>query len=312
MCPSRPVKPCIIVHGGAWNIPQTLTSRTLKGVQLAVSAGYSLLDGGHSAVEAVEAAVKVLEDDGAFDAGYGSCLNADCEIEMDAVIMADDDKDGVRLGAVAAVGNVRNPVSLARNVMEKTDHCLIVSKGAEKFAEEIGMETVNGEELITKEMREEWKRFGKYDAAVSGLFNGSGNSGHDTVGAVALDREGKMAVATSTGGITSARAGRVGDSPIVGCGAFCDKDVGGVSVTGHGEGILKTTLARSVVWTMENGSSPEVAAKKALNRMRIKTGSCGGVIAMDKDGNMARSFTTERMAWAKIDSQGRSSFGIDK
>lgn len=330
-----PIQPSIVVHGGAWNIPHALTARTLSGVRRAARAGHEVLAAGGAAVDAAQAAVTVLEDDPAFDAGRGSCLNTRGEVEMDAVILCEDPAAprSLRAGAVAAVSNVRNPVALARCVMETTTHCLLVGGNADAFARGVAardpdIELVeSADELVTPEARAEWEAYNKYSAVVEDLFNrppaaavenGAApvrvQSGHDTVGAVAVDARGRVAAATSTGGITNKMAGRVGDSPIIGSGAFVDGDWGGVSTTGHGESIMKTCLAKQALQLVEHrGMTPQEAADEALQHMLQKTGGRGGLIMIGADGRVAHSFTTERMAWASIESGagGELKSGID-
>lgn len=328
----------IVVHGGAWNIPPALTARSLSGVRRAALAGHEVLAAGGAAVDAVQAAVAVLEDDPAFDAGRGSCLNARREVEMDACIVCEDPAAprSLRAGAVAAVSNVRSPVALARCVMETTAHCLLVGGNADAFARDaaaakLGVELVeSADELVTPEARAEWEAYNKYSAVVEDLFNRPPSpapvvvaadaarpvpvqSGHDTVGAVAVDARGRMAAATSTGGITNKMAGRVGDSPIIGSGAYVDAEWGGVSTTGHGESIMKVCLAKHALQLVEHrGLTPEEAAREALQHMKEKTGGRGGLIMVGKKG-VAHTFSTERMPWASIESAtgGQLISGID-
>lgn len=282
----------IIVHGGAWKIPAKLTERSLSGVRRAAKAGYAVLESGGTAVDAVQAAVVVLEDDPAFDAGMGSCLNAARAVEMDAVIVSEDQSpQSLKAGAVAAVSKVKNPVCLARRVMETTKHSLLVGPNADHFAVEASAHDesvviVKGEEeLVSAEAVAEWEEFNKYESAVTSLFNGGGmeasrlveplQSGHDTVGAVAIDSEGRMAAATSTGGITMKLPGRVGDSPILGSGAYVDATCGAASTTGHGESIMKAVLAKHALMIMGTcGKEAEEAAAQSLKHMLDKTGGC--------------------------------------
>eukprot|EP00177_Eucheuma_denticulatum_P001736 GFKZ01003117.1.p1 GENE.GFKZ01003117.1~~GFKZ01003117.1.p1 ORF type:complete len:228 (+),score=24.02 GFKZ01003117.1:582-1265(+) len=220
------------------------------------------------------------------------------------------DCGGVGSGAVAGVRVARHPISVARKVMEETPHCLLVGRGADDFVTEVDGEVVSERELATPEMEAEWRRFRRYEDAVGGLFNGTGC---DTVGAVALDDKGRIAAGTSTGGITGKRVGRVGDSPVVGAGVVCEGGVGGVSCTGHGESILNTGLARWVTMLMEvKGMGAAEAASTALERMKRKTGGCGGLVLLDKDGAWVREFTTERMAWAAIGCDGALRSGVDR
>eukprot|EP00871_Galdieria_phlegrea_P005260 jgi/Galph1/5735/GphlegSOOS_G4389.1 len=290
--------PCIVVHGGAWKVPQEHTQQTVSSVEKAANVGYQLLQNGANSVEAVESAVKLLEDDPFFDAGQGSCLCDNGNIEMDAFIM-----EGQQLGcgAVACVSRVKNPISLARLVMEKTPHCLLVKEGAEQLAEEFHLPLVDSPfSLVTDTARKEWETLKRFPTVVDTLFNQSEHiqNSHETVGAVAIDDSGNIACATSTGGITGKKSGRVGDSPLIGCGGYCDNEWGGVSVTGHGESIMKATLSRRVIFALESGVLPMEAVDKSLQWMATRTGGHGGVILMTKEGMTVVGFTTPRMAWA--------------
>lgn len=317
-------KPSIIVHGGAWKIPAALTDKSLEGVRRAALAGYQVLSQGGSALDAVEAAVCVLENDPVFDAGKGSCLNNVGEVEMDAVIMSEESSrpHSLQAGAVAAVSQVKNPVRLARKVLEQTRHCLLVGQNADKFAEDSNkldksIELVSSwKELVTDDAAKEWETYQKYQTVVTTLFNSvHEQNGHDTVGAVAVDAHGMFAAATSTGGITNKMAGRVGDSPIIGSGAYVSCEAGAVSATGHGESIMKIALSKHALHLVEHGDmSAHDAAVSSLNYMQRKTGGRGGLIIVDKNGRVAHSFTTERMAWASIESGdgGQLKCGIDR
>jgi len=289
----------VIVHGGAWAIPDHLAESSRLGVKLAAEKAYAVLAAGGSALDAVEAALVSMEDDPSFDAGRGSCLNADGLIEMDASVM---DGATLKAGAVAGVKDIANPIRLARQVMERTDHVLLVGDGANRFAEEMGVATVDAASLVTAAAAAEWDTYKKYQTAVDTLFNNHiqvAPLGHDTVGAVALDSRGSLAAATSTGGITGKRVGRVGDSPLIGSGTYCDNLVGGVSCTGHGESIIKVCLAKHMADLMERGVDVEAAADESLERMRRRVGGAGGLIAIEAaTGRPALRFTTERMAWA--------------
>lgn len=307
--------PCIIVHGGAWAIPESLKEPSINGVKRAAKTGYDRLIEGGNAVDAVEDAVRVLEDDTAFDAGHGSVLTEEMTVEVDAMIM---DGSTLESGAVASAIGIANPVSLARRVMQDTPHSLFVGYGAVKFANKIGFPVLRDPlQLISEESRLQLKGVRNFDNAVIASFNTYGscgtvhehNLGHDTVGAVAIDSSGKLACATSTGGISMKMPGRVGDSPLIGCGSFANKE-GAVSTTGHGESIMKVLLAREVVYNMESGHPPENACKRALQTMFTETGGQGGVIAIDKHGQAGRSFTTRRMAWATV-KEGVLKYGIE-
>ncbi len=284
------VKPVIIVHGGAWGIPDRLVDANLNGVEESVKAGWKVLEAGGSALDAVVAAVNVLEDNSSFDAGIGSVLTEDRTVEMDALIM---DGSTLDAGAVAGLKDVRYPIRLARKVMEETPHVMMIGEGANRLADEFGLERITQEELVTEEARlefEEWSEKAEYGDSF----------GHDTVGSVALDRDGNIAAATSTGGVTGKKVGRVGDVPLIGSGGYADNRVGGVSTTGHGESIMRVNLAKLVVTYMEMGMHIQEASEKALGYMAVRVNGTGGLIALDADGNIGHAFTTKRMVWASI------------
>ncbi|KAL8572559.1 hypothetical protein ACOMHN_040463 [Nucella lapillus] len=302
------MEPVVVIHGGAWAIPGCLAEASVAGVMRAARAAHALLVQGQSAVDAVVTAVTSLEDDPAFDAGTGSVLNAAGEVEMDAVVM---EGASLKAGGVACVSNIHNPVQLARLVMDKTDHALLVGKGANQFAEQMGVPTVATETLVTESARAEWKSYTQYRETINDLFsNRGGPSGCDTVGAVALDVTGNVAFATSTGGITAKRPGRVGDSPIVGAGGYADSQVGAVSSTGHGEAIIRTCLAHRIITYMETGQSPDAASQRALDHMTRRVQGSGGVVVVSAKGEVGVNFSTQRMAWAFI-KEGRLHFGLD-
>ncbi|KAL7878063.1 hypothetical protein SRHO_G00047060 [Serrasalmus rhombeus] len=291
------MKPVIVVHGGAWAIPDTLAEASVAGVKAAALAGSEVLKRGGRALDAVEAAVRMMEDDLVFDAGHGAVLNTDGEVELDAIIM---EGETLAAGAVSSVRNIGNPVSLARAVMEKTDHVMLTGRGANLFAESIGVPTLPTDALVTEEERKEWEhRYKRYIVGVKELFNSQW--GHDTVGAVALDSFGNVACATSTGGIRNKMVGRVGDSPVIGSGGYADNKTGAVSCTGHGESILKVTLARLILFHMDQGRTASQAAKSSLQFMRERVQGCGGAIVVSPKGDWTATFTTERMAWAAVD-----------
>lgn len=301
---ARTFKPAIIVHGGAWHIPDHRTAASLFGVKKAALVAYQHLLRNGSALQAVEAAIKSLESDPIFDAGVGSCLTDTGVVEMDAAIMSDKPQ----LGAVACISNVKHPIEVAHAVLH-SEHCFLVGAGADRFAEKQGFPLVNRSELVSESAVSEWQHYNKYGAVVQDLFN----SGHDTVGAVALDNTGHIACGTSTGGITFKRQGRVGDSPIVGCGLYCEGGVGGVSATGHGESLLKTVVCKHVIDLMRmKNLSLSTATKEALRTMKDRTLGCGGVVALDRNGAYSAECTTARMAWACVDGDGNGHGGIEK
>ena len=305
---------CVVVHGGAWAIPDGLVESSVKGVQEAADKAWSVLSANGSALDAVEEAVRCLEDNPTFDAGRGAVLNEDGKVEMDAIIM---DGKNLKCGAVACVSGIANPVSLARLVMDKTDHVLLVGAGAERIWDEAGYTRVTDDYLVTEAARQEFQHFMKFDKAVVSLFNTqpveerpTDTLDHETVGAVVVDAKGDIACATSTGGITGKKVGRVGDTPIVGSGAYCDNSVGAASTTGHGESIMKVTLARKALWLMERGKTPKEAAQEALAEMHMKVSGCGGIIIVNPDGHTGIHFTTKRMPWA-VRSRYQRKYGIE-
>ncbi|XP_059215434.1 isoaspartyl peptidase/L-asparaginase [Centropristis striata] len=286
----------VVVHGGAWAIPDDMVEDSYAGVKAAACEGSSVLKKGGSALDAVEAAVRAMEDNTVFNSGHGSMLNADGEMEMDAIIM---DGSTLSSGAVTSVKNIANPVSLARAVMEKTPHMLLSSRGANMFAESIGIATVPTDTLVTEYARKEWEKHTAFAFGVLEDFNS--RWAHDTVGAVAVDSAGNVACATSTGGLRNKMVGRVGDSPIIGSGGYADNLCAAVSCTGHGESILKVTLARLIISHIERGKSLADSSQLSLQYMGDRVQGAGGAIVVSPSGQWAATFTTKRMAWAALD-----------
>jgi beta-aspartyl-peptidase (threonine type) len=299
----------IVVHGGAWDIPEDQHKAHLRGCDQAVVAGHEVLAAGGSSLDAVEAAVRCLEDDPTFDAGRGSFLSSAGEVEMDAMIMHGKE---LRFGSVAAVGHIRHPVTLARHVMQDTRHCMLAGEGALEFARSIDMELVPTSDLLTEREIARWdslQKEGGFDQrSVFAPMDQKRPMG--TVGAVAIDDEGNISAATSTGGTPGKMPGRVGDSPLVGCGAYADNDTAGVSVTGYGESIMKVTLARRVCGKMEAGLGIDQAAEEAIAYLEKRVNGLGGVIAIDRHGKWTHSFNTPRMAIACIDSEGKKTVNV--
>ncbi len=276
MLPAR--VPTIVVHGGAGADPaEAATFR--PGVRAAVLAGWAVLAGGGSALDAVEAAVRSLEDDPRFNAGRGSVLTSAATVEMDASIM---EGDRLRCGAVAAVSRVPNPISLARRVMEATRHVLLVGDGAHDLARAQGLAECDPQSLVTERQRRRHQE--RVVAAAKG-----------TVGAVALDRHGTTAAATSTGGMAGKLPGRVGDSALIGCGTYADSTLGGVSCTGDGEAIIRVVLARQALAYLKEAEDPDYAAKVAVDLLVDEGGGQGGLILLDWRGRPGWATSTRLM-----------------
>jgi beta-aspartyl-peptidase (threonine type) len=299
----------IVVHGGAWDIPTSEHAAHIRGCDQAVVAGHEVLAGGGTSLEAVETAVRWMEDDPTFDAGRGSFLNSAGEVEMDAMIMNGKE---LRFGSVAAVRNIRHPITLARHVMQETGHCMLSGQGAVDFARSINMELVPTSDLLTEREIERWnaiQNVKRYDQR-SPFAAANPKRPMGTVGAVAIDDEGNISSATSTGGTPSKMPGRIGDSPLVGCGTYADNETAGVSVTGYGESIMKVTLARRVCGNVEKGVDIVKAADEAIAYLSSRVNGLGGVIAVDGQENWTRHYNTPHMAFACIDSAGKKTLDI--
>src|SRR5512140_2073396 len=228
----------LIVHGGAWDIPDDLVPSHRDGLLAAVKAGWSVLKSGGKAVDAVEGAIMAMEDDETFDAGKGSFLNLTGHVELDASIM---DGKTMKAGAVAAVQNVPNPIRLARKIMQDSEHVLLVGMGASRFAKEKKIPTCSQDHLITARELERWRNEQGRETPSHHAFVRKKHP-HGTVGAVALDKAGNLVAGTSTGGTPNKYPGRVGDSPLIGCGTYADNALGAVSATGWGESLIKVVM----------------------------------------------------------------------
>jgi L-asparaginase / beta-aspartyl-peptidase len=280
-------------------MPDDMVEVHLRGVRNALSTGWRVLERGGTALDAVEAAVVIMEDDETFDAGRGSFLNRDGKVQLDALIM---DGSTLRAGGVGCVERVRNPVRAARKILSESPHVYFVGEGAERFAAEHGVELCKNEELV---IAREVERLREYQAQLAG--DGSAKDGndlfapeisHDTVGAVALDRAGNIAAATSTGGTLNKAPGRLGDSSLIGCGCYADNLSAAVSTTGWGEPIMKLVLAK---WTADRvlaGNLPEWAAQEAMNYLKQRLNGHGGIIVLNAAGQFGIAHNTPRMAWA--------------
>jgi beta-aspartyl-peptidase (threonine type) len=291
----------IAIHGGAG----TLSSAQLNpesdrvyraGLERAVRAGFGVLDKGGSSLDAVTIAVQVLEDDPLFNAGRGSVLSANGLHELDASIM--DGRD-LSAGAVTGVRNVRNPIVLARRVMERSPHVMLAGEGAEEFARDQGLEPVANNYFTTERRQRE------FDLLLEGKKAAGREALMGTVGAVALDTHGNVAAATSTGGMTGKKWGRIGDSPIIGAGTYAANDCCAVSATGHGEFFIRAAVAHEIASLMRyKGLDVVQAADVVVMQQLVRMGGSGGVIAVGRDGRIAMPFNSEGMLRAAMDSRG--------
>jgi len=297
------MEPAIIVHGGAGDIPVELHEAHQQGVRRAVEAGWDLLETGRSAMDAVETAIAIMEDDEAFDAGRGSFLNADGQVELDAGCM---DGAELQVGAVASVQFIQNPIRLARAVMEKSEHVLLVGQGAQRFAHRVGFSSCNLTDLAVPREFERWQKalFGHASSTQQASAPPS-----DTVGCVALDRAGHVAAGTSTGGTPNKMPGRVGDVPMVGCGFYADDQLGGASSTGWGESIAKVLLARLALHHLQQLGDPWAAAEAAIQELSERVNGRGGIILLSPEGkpgwhhntpHMSRAYRTRGMDTPKV------------
>jgi beta-aspartyl-peptidase (threonine type) len=301
----------LAIHGGAGTIERSKMTHQREreyraGLERALAAGYEILKRGGSSLDAAEAAVRVLEDDPYFNAGKGSVFTSAGTNEMDAAIM---DGKTLAAGAVASLKHIRNPISLARLVMEKSGHVMMNCEGAEAFAKENGIEMVAQKYFFTQER---WDALQKIKAAEKSRTSGAGKAflitdqdRHGTVGTVALDQNGNVAAATSTGGTTNKRPGRVGDTPVIGAGTYANNATCAVSATGDGEYFIRATVGRDVSALMEyRGMSLNNAAQATLDKV-AKLGGAGGLIAIDHQGNITLPFNTAGMYRGYVDSNGK-------
>jgi L-asparaginase / beta-aspartyl-peptidase len=270
----------LIVHGGAKDIAPEHEEANRSGCLKALAAGQSILERGGRALDAVEAAIQALEDDPTFNAGFGSVPNADGVVEMDAALM---DGTTLAIGAVGAIRGARHPVSVARLMLREAP-ILLVGEGARRFAEEHAAKLFDPDEMISLHR-------------IS-----AGPSGHDTVGCVALDRSGRIAAGTSTGGLEGTTPGRIGDSPLPGCGFYADDAVGGVAFSGDGENIARTMLAARVMQALEAGMAAQGAVEAGMAHLARIGGEAGG-IALDRHGRVGWAHNSSRfaVAWVKAD-----------
>ena len=298
-------KPMMVVHGGAGHWQPERSQPGLAGVKKATVTGFDILKNGGEAIDSVMEAVEVMEDDGSFNAGHGSSLNIDRQIEMEASIM---EGKTLRAGAAGLLRDIKNPVRLARIVMEDTDHVFVVGEGAEKLAKmhnlprrdpvtELRLRYYNDQKKALLEGRYELPKLGELVNKHRELFN------LETVGAVALDKDGNVAAATSTGGFPLKLPGRIGDSPLIGCGTYADNEAGACSATGVGEIAMRLVLSKTVCNYMENGESAQDAAEHAIRLVnrRIPFGyNAMGLIAVDMHGRLGAAHNSPNMCWAYL------------
>ena len=307
------MKPSLIIHGGAWNIPDEAVEDCRAGIRRALEAGWKILSAGGNATDAVESSIVILEDDPAFDAGFGAHLNTEGHVQLDAILM---DGNTLKAGSVAAVECVRNPIRLARQIMEHSEHIMLVAGGAEKFAAEHGIALCAPEELIHERERVAWGRCREDSHAAEH------HVGHEsgTVGAVALDQHGHLAAGTSTGGTCCKLPGRVGDSPLIGCGCYADAEAGGVSCTGHGEGIMKIVMAKMATDLLQSqqalaphrensdparrGGLAQAVADACVRKLAHRAHTTGGLILLDREGHPAAAYNTSRLAYGYVEEAG--------
>lgn len=276
------MQPVIVVHGGAKTISEDKVAANHAGCLAAVEAGWVVLRSGGSAAEAVEAAIRVLESDQTFNAGFGSTLNSEGEVEVDAAMM-----DGATLGwgAVAAVQGVRHPISAARKIMDEKPR-LLVARSGERFAQKHGIEMCSKDNLVSEEQYHEWKE----DVEVLDRPN--------TVGCVALDVNGNLVAGTSTGGTTGQPQGRVGDTALVGCGLYADNRLGACSTTGDGESIIPVVLAKTAIDALAGGRHPDEAAQQAIATLMERVEGEAGCILLDRQGRIGWAYNSQDMAVA--------------
>lgn len=302
----RPPRPAVIVHGGAWAIPDAEWKAHRDGVRRACAAAWSVLAADGAALDAVEAAVTLLEEDPTFDAGVGSVLTRDGHVEMDAAVMDGRDRG---VGAVACVRTVRSPFRAARSLLH-AEHAMLFGEGAERWARERGLATCANEDLVVERERRRFEAMrdgvatrdprAAFDRPAGGPPPTLGPRG--TVGCVAIDRGGNIAAGGSTGGTPGKRSGRVGDTPIPGAGLWADNREGGAACTGWGEGILRMGLARTAVAHLRDASAQD-AAWLAIREMDARVAGLAGVIILSRDGSIGFGFNTPRLAVAFMDGE---------
>lgn len=277
----------VLIHGGAGDVPEGRRAGQADGCRIAAAAAAAVLERGGNALDAVQRAAEILEDDPRFNAGTGASLTRDGHLELDACVMEGRD---LRAGGVCSLSPFKNPIAIARAVLEDGEHVLYSAAGADDFARRAGFTPADEEAMITERARL------KLESALEAGH--AANWAGGTVGAVARDGSGLLAAATSTGGTAAKRPGRVGDTPIVGAGTYADNRAGAASATGQGEGILRVVLCAGAVSAMQRGVLPEAAARQAVELLRERTGAGGGLILVDALGRLGFARSTGTMSWA--------------
>lgn len=315
-------KIAIVIHGGAGtilkkNLTPEIEAEYKKVLEQAVNEGYSILKNGGTSLDAVEKTINILEDSPLFNAGKGAVFTNQGKNELDASIM---EGKTLKAGAVAGVTNVKNPIDLARAVMEKSEHVMLAREGAEYFAQQNGIEIVNPsyfyvesryQSLLRAQEKEKIEldhdnKASLYDSTIK-------DSKFGTVGCVALDKNGNITAGTSTGGMTNKKWGRIGDSPVIGAGTYANNNTCGVSATGWGEFFIRNVVAYDISAMMEYKNISLIdAAHEVIQKKLTALGGDGGIIALDKNGNIVMEFNTAGMYRASIDTYGKLTVGIYK
>lgn len=307
----------IVIHGGAGAMKQGAMSDSLEAaykskLEQAVKTGHEILASGGEAIDAVTAAIIIMEDSPLFNAGKGAVLTHEGGNELDASIMVGKNKNA---GAIAGVTRVKNPILLAKEVMENSPHVMLSGKGAEEFASENNMDLVDPSYFLTERRKKALEKVLQKEVtpnnSSASVFTDLGDHKFGTVGCVALDKHGNIVAGTSTGGMTNKRWNRIGDSPIIGAGTYADNETAGISATGWGEFFIRGVVAHDISARMKYGKqSLAEAAKKVIQEEVPAMGGDGGIIAIDKEGNISMEFNTEGMFRASIDKNGKKQVAI--
>lgn len=307
----------LVIHGGAGTIKRENMSPEREkayheALQLALNTGYEVLENGGTSLDAVIASIKIMEDSPLFNAGKGAVFTNEGKNELDASIM---DGSNLMAGAVASVTTIKNPITAAYAVMTKSEHVMLVGKGAEKFAGDQGLEIVDPsyffDSLRWQQLQKAKANEGNKQAQLFDPYTQDKKFG--TVGAVALDKFGNIAAGTSTGGMTNKKYGRVGDAPIIGAGTYANNNTCGVSATGHGEYFIRLSVARDIASLMEyKGLSLQSAADTVIHRKLEKLGGDGGIVALDRQGNISMTFNSDGMYRGYIKKKGEGKTFIYK